>query len=128
MFPPELIAVVGTLVLPPVQFSKSKAKSLPCEAKLTAEVAEVLQNLMLKRQADYATSIDEDESMLQDLSIQGRKRLAVQVRVGEKKILRQALAQLQPLVAEARREKPGLARKRDGQEQLGNGVKRLKSK
>ncbi|KAI9700444.1 MAG: hypothetical protein M1836_002459 [Candelina mexicana] len=126
VFPLNLVALVRTLLLSPAVFSTMRANKQSAQACITSEVAEVLQSLVLKRQADYSTSVDEDKSMLQDPFIEGRKKLAVQIRIGEKEILRQALAELQAFVADARRTKSSITRKRDGDEHVDEGVKKLK--
>ncbi|KAI9721445.1 MAG: hypothetical protein M1812_002207 [Candelaria pacifica] len=128
MFQPDLVALVSTLLLSPAGFLKMRANRQPTRARLTTEAAKVLQDLVLKRQADYSTSIDEDESLLQDPSIERRKRFAIQVRIGEKEILGQALAELRLLVVDAPRTGTSVALKRDRQEQADKGVKKLKSK
>ncbi|KAI9796233.1 MAG: hypothetical protein M1835_004495 [Candelina submexicana] len=126
VFPLDLVALVRTLLLSPAVFSKTRAKKQSAQACITLEVAEVLQSLVLKRQADYSTSVDEDKSMLQDPFIERRKKLAVQVRIGEKEILRQALAELRAFIADARRTKSSIAHKRDADEHVDEGVKKLK--
>lgn len=60
-----------------------------------AIVATVLEKL----QGQYATTIEEDEKLLE--TVQGRERMAVVVRVGEKKLLREARAFLAGKMGEA---------------------------
>ena len=56
----------------------------------TAELKGMVINILNKRTSEYTTSIEEDEGMLQtDLSL--RERMAVEVRLGEKRILKKAI-------------------------------------
>ena len=62
-------------------------------------VASVLGQAIRSRQNDYATSIAEDNVLLQDTGVQSRRRMAVKVRLGEKEILAAALASIDKKIA-----------------------------
>lgn len=66
----------------------------PPKPQANRAVISVLGKAIRSRQNDYATSIAEDNVLLQDPEIQGRRRMAVEVRLGEKQILRAALASI----------------------------------
>lgn len=64
------------------------ASTIP-KVQRTAELKKAVLNVLTKRQAQYDTSIEDDERRLQtDLSV--RERMAVEVRLGEKRILQKA--------------------------------------
>lgn len=58
-----------------------------------------MATVLEKLQGQYATSIEEDERLLE--TVQGRERMAVVVRVGEKKLLKEAKAFLSGKMGEA---------------------------
>ncbi|KAJ9642960.1 Ribosomal lysine N-methyltransferase 4 [Coniosporium tulheliwenetii] len=101
-FSDELIALVATLLLDDTEFARLKKKQkLPKTEKLTPEIASVLMEVVKKRAAEYPTSIVEDEGTDIGLSHEEfmqtmrnrflrRKAMAVQVRLGEKKVLQKA--------------------------------------
>ena len=64
----------------------------PPKPQVNRAVISVLGKAIRNRRNDYATSIAEDNVLLQDPEIQGRRRMAVDVRLGEKQILGAALA------------------------------------
>lgn len=68
--------------------------------------ARILQKVLLAKRAEYATSLDQDRQILADLPPNDsdtslrRRRMAVQVRIGEKEILQSVLAMLDPLISD----------------------------
>ena len=54
----------------------------------------VLTSVFLERQSQYTTTISQDERLLDDDGIKGRYRMAIEVRLGEKSIIAEALAYL----------------------------------
>lgn len=54
----------------------------------------VLTSVLLERQSQYTTTISQDERLLDDDEIKGRYRMAIEVRLGEKSIIAEALAYL----------------------------------
>ena len=63
----------------------------PPKPQVNLAVASALGKVIRSRQNDYATSIAEDRVLLQEKEIQGRRRMAIEVRLGEKEILAAAL-------------------------------------
>lgn len=57
---------------------------------------------MSRRLKAYRTTLAEDVALLEDLTVQGRRRMAIQVRLGEKEILSMAALRVDETVAELR--------------------------
>ncbi|KAH7386708.1 hypothetical protein DE146DRAFT_179397 [Phaeosphaeria sp. MPI-PUGE-AT-0046c] len=102
---PELVILIETLLLPPEEFERLKSKGrLPKPEKITSQGAEVLHRLVQVRAAQYGTSLEQD---LQSLKLVApsttnkahRYAMAREVRIGEKKILKQAEEALAELIA-----------------------------
>jgi len=68
--------------------SSLTADTIP-EYRKTAELKHAMLKVLAKRKAEYSTSIEEDERMLQG-EIPARQRMAIEVRLGEKRILKKA--------------------------------------
>ena len=54
---------------------------------LRMPLALVLRKIILSRQSAYKTTIAEDTALMGDATVQGRRRMAIEVRLGEKEIL-----------------------------------------
>ena len=54
---------------------------------LQMPLALVLRKIISSRQSAYKTTIAEDAALLEDATVQGRRRMAIEVRLGEKEIL-----------------------------------------
>ena len=54
---------------------------------LRMPLALVLRRIISSRQSAYKTTIAEDTALLGDATVQGRRRMAIEVRLGEKEIL-----------------------------------------
>jgi N-lysine methyltransferase SETD6 len=68
------------------------AESIP-QTKKTAELKKAVTDILGVRMAKYETSIEEDDELLKtDLPV--RKRVAIEVRLGEKRIIKKALDRL----------------------------------
>lgn len=101
-FSDELVALVATLLLDDTEFARLKKKEkLPKTEKLNPEIANVLMEVVKRRAAEYPTTVVEDEGIDIGLSHEEllqtlrnrflrRKAMAVQVRLGEKKVLQKA--------------------------------------
>lgn len=95
---PELVVLVETLLLPGEEFDRLKKKGkLPKPEKMTSRGAEFLHRLVQMRLAQYATSLDDDvrdsngvQSVVGHDSKQRRIAMAKAVRIGEKRLLKQA--------------------------------------
>jgi SET domain-containing protein 6 len=64
------------------------ANSIP-EAKRTAELKQAVLDVLSKRIAEYETTIEDDERLL-DSTLDVRRRMAIEVRIGEQRILKKA--------------------------------------
>lgn len=92
VFPEELVDVLSE-VLRAVLASSNKKNRVSEEEKardLKRRVLLVLQRIVETRTKSYGTSIEEDEEILTRENVKGRPRMAVEVRVGEKRILKEA--------------------------------------
>jgi len=70
----------------------SSEASLPSRSKLATElVGQVLVVLLQTREQKYATLAEDDEELLRQNNLPNRTAMAVQVRLGEKKVLRAAM-------------------------------------
>lgn len=54
---------------------------------LRRPLALVLRKIISSRQSAYKTTIADDAALLGDATVQGRRRMAIEVRLGEKEIL-----------------------------------------
>jgi SET domain-containing protein 6 len=91
--PDELLALLYLLLLDNeslAQISNSQTQ-LPGRSKLeTGFIGICLVALLQLREHEYATTLEEDETLLAEEQSY-RTRLAIQVRLGEKKVLREAI-------------------------------------
>ena len=60
----------------------------------------VLKEIISHRQKAYKTTLAEDVALLGDLAVQGRRRMAVEVRLGEKEILAMAALRVDETIAD----------------------------
>ena len=92
-FPEELEMQVYQVVAPAVGIDVGKGRADKAQKlRLKSAFAEVMARAIATRQGQYATSIQQDEEMLRNPAVQGRLRMAVEVRVGEKYLLQESLA------------------------------------
>lgn len=91
--PDELLALLYLFILDDENFAaiETSETSLPSRSKLSAIcVGQVLIQLFHLRGLDYKTTLEEDDILLRDQNLSHREKMAIQVRRGEKEILRQA--------------------------------------
>lgn len=69
----------------------TKAGEPADEQPFNLDVALVLKKIITQRLNQYSTSIAEDTVLLRNSALQGRQRMAIEVRLGEKEILAAAL-------------------------------------
>ncbi|KAF1974642.1 SET domain-containing protein [Bimuria novae-zelandiae CBS 107.79] len=126
---PELIVVVETLLLDDDEFERLKRKGkLPKPEKITAKSAEFMHRLVQVRLQQYPTTLNQDVGTATPLtgeatSKECRYAIAKQVRIGEKKILKQteeALEQLGRDLVSAN----GSAKRQAEEEEAGPGKKK----
>lgn len=92
--PKEMLVVVSTFLLTKEEFAILKEKGKVAKAKKSREVGRILKEVLEKRLSGYGSNIADDEKILDDKSVQGRNRTAVEVRLGEKKIFNGALGKV----------------------------------
>jgi len=90
--PPELIVTAKTLLLQPADFNTLQKLQKP---KITHDIRDALIRVLEARMGVYSTSIEEDECHLKNHKIPKRMLNVIIVRVGEKRILRGAIENLQ---------------------------------
>ncbi|KAL2844632.1 hypothetical protein BJX68DRAFT_257040 [Aspergillus pseudodeflectus] len=112
IIPEELALLVKTLTLSPEQFSERQQKQKPPKPSLDAAEARLLYSAVQLNQSRYATSISQDQELLAQLSqteaaigaLEGptrRRKMAIQVRLGEKEILQDLSIRLSAYLANA---------------------------
>lgn len=93
-FEPALLLMVYIFTMDSKTLEKSHAAGEalePPSPQFTLDTALVLKKIIIQRRDEYNTSIAEDTVLLQDSALQGRRRMAIEVRLGEKEILGSAL-------------------------------------
>ncbi len=60
----------------------------------------ILREIISDRQKAYRTTLAEDIALLGDLAVQGRRRMAIEVRLGEKEILAMAALRVDETIAD----------------------------
>lgn len=102
--PEELVVLLRTLKLPSEELSRLQSKAKPPKPTFSMEEASLLATVVAHRQAEYPTTIEQDEQILQQSLANDwssnpnairRGRMAVQVRKGEKEILALLSANIQ---------------------------------
>lgn len=68
-------------------FKELKGKRNTAESSMDLAALSLLREVVRNRQQEYSTTIAEDVRLLQDQMIQGRQRMAIEIRLGEKEIL-----------------------------------------
>ena len=92
-FPDELVAIISDLMEKLLKDDTRKRK-LDADSRnklVKSEMLEVLKAIVSKRTKQYATSIAEDEDLLAKADMKGRLRMAIEVRLGEKRLLAEVL-------------------------------------
>ncbi|CEJ01742.1 hypothetical protein RMCBS344292_15763 [Rhizopus microsporus] len=100
--PPELIVSVHVLCSTKDEFKMMEEKQKLPKPKLTKEVKEKIKTILQKRLERYPTSLEDDELML--AQVKDNKKNALIVRIGEKKIIKETLANVEktPIAVEKR--------------------------
>ncbi|CCU77361.1 hypothetical protein BGHDH14_bgh06714 [Blumeria hordei DH14] len=104
--PEQLIALVYIILLKKRHFMAidSSLETLPGRSKLcTGLVGQVLVVAFKKRETEYATSLAMDEEILKSSSLSRRMFMAVTVRLGEKRILQEAIQEASMFCASNKR-------------------------
>lgn len=67
---------------------------------LLTTLGAILKEIISHRQKAYRTTLAEDVALLEDLTIRGRQRMAIEVRLGEKEILAMAALRVDETIAD----------------------------
>ena len=92
--PDELLVFLFLLLVNDenLELISSSQTSIPSRSKLATKlVGQVLVALLRAREQEYATTLEEDESLEAADNLPRRQKMAVQVRLGEKTVLREAM-------------------------------------
>ncbi|PMD28317.1 SET domain-containing protein [Hyaloscypha hepaticicola] len=91
--PDELLALIYLILLDDQSLKAlHDSDSLPSRSKLATQlVGQVLVAILQLREKEYATSLEEDEALLSIGNLPNRAFMAIQVRHGEKAVLRAAM-------------------------------------
>lgn len=68
--------------------------AVPDKRKRDGIIKSVILASLKSKQAEYPTTIQEDEALLSSSGVSGRRRMAIEVRLGEKKLLEEAISQM----------------------------------
>lgn len=98
LFDSDLLLTITALLLDSDSYQQAIALEEPPEQPPSAmliTIGLVLKEIINNRLSAYPTSADEDIALLQDDAVQGRRRMAIQVRLGEKEILAMAAEEVE---------------------------------
>ncbi|KAF9010631.1 hypothetical protein BDQ17DRAFT_1234041 [Cyathus striatus] len=88
---PGFLSLVRLLLLHDDEWKKAKDKGKPPKPKVDVEVLKCISGVLQRRLQEYPTTPEDEEKMLQDVSISLNKKHAIIVRMGEKRILQGTL-------------------------------------
>ncbi|KAL4999062.1 hypothetical protein BDV10DRAFT_184715 [Aspergillus recurvatus] len=104
IIPEELVVVLKTLTLSPEQFAHQQQKRKPPKLAFGQEEAKILFDSILMSQKRYSTTIEQDQQLLAQINqfeasspLEGydrRRKMAIQVRLGEKEIFEAVKAKI----------------------------------
>ncbi|KAI9818524.1 MAG: hypothetical protein M1827_000583 [Pycnora praestabilis] len=130
-FPPELLVLAHILLLPPNEFRALSARGSLPKAQITSDILKLLRQVLERRRSAYTTTIEEDKTLLRNIFISSRKRMAIKVRLGEKEVLQEALVEIQDLAKHINGDGDGdgkdFGRKRIAEETTKDGPKKQKT-
>lgn len=120
--PEELVSTIKAFLWDEAAWAKCVAKDTPPKPKLDAASAAWALKVLLAREADYPSSIEEDENLLQT-ELGERERMAVVVRLAEKRILKGARLKLEAKWDGSKVEEGGKRARSGEEEKEGKKVK-----
>ncbi|KAI5474151.1 SET domain-containing protein 6 [Pseudohyphozyma bogoriensis] len=132
--PSELLSSIALFLLPTSSplLEKAYRKEAPPKAKIEeTQIAEWVIKVLELRAGEFETSTEDDEALLASSeALPLRKRMAVVVRLGEKKILAHALAVAKEALAEGEKggKKDKDSKKRKGESSSGEKRKKVAKK
>ena len=97
-FPEELEEQINLFTASALRIQLRKLDKV-AKQTLRAAYADVIAKAMPARLKQYATTIPEDEALLESKTTTGRLRMAIEVRLGEKRLLQEAQVLANDLVA-----------------------------
>lgn len=90
-FPEDLVGVLQDVVSEVTVLSSIRQREpKELEQEVKRQILVILRTIVEKRTEEYATRLEEDEELLKG-EISERMRMAVEVRLGEKRVLREAM-------------------------------------
>ncbi|KAH0537842.1 hypothetical protein FGG08_005455 [Glutinoglossum americanum] len=87
-FPDELLILVNLLLLPQIP------RKLPKPGRAPQTIA-VLRRILEARLKEYPTKLEDDEMLLRDGGLSLRRKMAIEVRLGEKRVLKEAWLEIE---------------------------------
>jgi N-lysine methyltransferase SETD6 len=92
-FPDELVEVISELIstLSKSISGKRKLDDDSTKTMLKLEALQIMQEIVTARHGQYSTSASDDEALMSTSSLSRRLRMAIDVRLGEKRLLKEAL-------------------------------------
>lgn len=104
-FDQSLILTITALLLDKDAAKQAIARTRPPKQPplhLLTTLSLVLKEIISDRQKAYKTTLAEDIALLHDLTVQGRRRIAIEVRLGEKEVLSMAALRVDDAIADIR--------------------------
>lgn len=117
--PEELVSFVRLLLFPQDEWEKIRNKGKLPKPKVDIALLFIIADVLRRRAQDYPTSLEDDELLLapgkvEELSLNGKN--AAIVRLGEKRILRGTLQQVQSMEEKLRASMAGSKDKKRGRD------------
>ncbi|KAI9722093.1 MAG: hypothetical protein M1828_004907 [Chrysothrix sp. TS-e1954] len=97
-FPEDLVLFLKTLLAEPEEYKRVSKLDEQRQSQLMIDVGRIMAEVLRRRVDQYKSSITEDTELLRDQTIQGRRRMAIEVRLGEKEVLKEAQAYASSIV------------------------------
>ncbi|KAF7797564.1 hypothetical protein EIP86_008764 [Pleurotus ostreatoroseus] len=92
--PKDFVSFTRLMLQSQPEWEKTRAKDKVPKAILDADVISVVIEVLQQRLSEYPTTLEDDEVLLAKGDLTGRKRSAVIVRLGEKRILNGTIGEL----------------------------------